>query len=393
MQASELVSLGKGATVLSCVPRGSSPQCSVEDALSDQTGPRCVAGGPHPRREWGPPALADETGTFLFQGRRGGSRCLRRLMDTRTYLAELVESSRGSLMLVQTSGEAPPDSKRAAPLSKASDGTGGRASTCGHLDPSDGHPHLSFGPPPARRTRVSLARRCFPAVEHAAVSDRLRSVRWSDTTTLLIIIVVSLLGGGGFSQTTMGRRHSGYGPPVGWWDVVASSAGNDRCAATGLSVSRRSRLSTTRFAPSTRVRGRALGRMRSMPCRFSRRCLESSGDHRSAKQQTVLRCDMSGSGLRPDAIPCCVSRVAPRRYQSRQRRQPNRTAHPHRRNADRDSTAALPLAQTRQRHDGETLSVSAPHAWLDTTTSSGRISTSSSAQEANVTRPDSRGQA
>lgn len=64
---------------------------------------------------WGPPALADETGTFLRDA--GATLVASTLMDTRTYLAKLVEIPR--LPIRQSSGEAPPDSIAAAPLSQA----------------------------------------------------------------------------------------------------------------------------------------------------------------------------------------------------------------------------------------------------------------------------------
>ena len=63
---------------------------------------------------WGPPALADETGTLLRDA--GANLVVSTLMDTRSYLAELVEIPR--LPVRETSGAAPPDA-RAATLSKA----------------------------------------------------------------------------------------------------------------------------------------------------------------------------------------------------------------------------------------------------------------------------------
>lgn len=114
MQASELVSLVKGqqfsVVCLADLPPSAPSKTRylirrVRAALPDV---QILVG------RWGPPALADESGTLLREA--GANLVASTLMDTRTYLAELVEIPR--LPIRQTSGEAPPDS-RAAPLSKA----------------------------------------------------------------------------------------------------------------------------------------------------------------------------------------------------------------------------------------------------------------------------------
>jgi len=114
MQASELVSLVKGQhfSVLCLADLPPSAPSKTRYLIK-----RVRAALPEVRilvGRWGPPALADETGTFLRDA--GADLVVSTLMDTRSYLAELVEIPR--LPIRQTSGEAPPDS-RTAPLSKA----------------------------------------------------------------------------------------------------------------------------------------------------------------------------------------------------------------------------------------------------------------------------------
>ena len=115
MQAPELVSLVKGqqfaVVCLADLPPSapSKTRYLVKRVRAALPEVRILVG------RWGPPALADETGTFLRDA--GANLVASTLMDTRTYLAELVEIPR--LPIRQASEEAPPASIAAAPLSKA----------------------------------------------------------------------------------------------------------------------------------------------------------------------------------------------------------------------------------------------------------------------------------
>ena len=114
MQAAELVSLAKGqqfsVVCLADLPPSapSKTRYLIKRLRAALPEIRIVIG------RWGPPALADETGTLLRDA--GANLVVSTLMDTRSYLADLVEIPR--LPVRETSGAAPPDS-RAATLSKA----------------------------------------------------------------------------------------------------------------------------------------------------------------------------------------------------------------------------------------------------------------------------------
>ena len=101
---------------------------------------------------------------------------------------------------------------------------------------------------------------------------------------------------------------------------------------------------------------------------------------------------MSGNGLRPDAIP--LLRQARRTHDINRDRGVNPTGQPAR-IAGTEIVTARQHCHSRRRGNGTTENLvgerSARVARHDNVAR--RISTSSSAQEANVTRPDSRGQA
>lgn len=111
MQASELVALAKGqqfsVVCLADLPPSAPSKTRylikrVRAALPEI---RIVVG------RWGPAALADETGTFLRDA--GANLVVSTLMETRSYLAELVEIPR--LPVQETSGVVDESTRKIAP--------------------------------------------------------------------------------------------------------------------------------------------------------------------------------------------------------------------------------------------------------------------------------------